>query len=237
MTDTSKIPPKAAKTETLGGTDMTFHPIDPATWERKEYFDHYWRDVRCGYGMTVSLDITPLRKAVRERGIPLYPALLYLTARVINDHREFRYAHDGAGVLGYYDWLHPAYTVFHKEDETFSNLWCEYDPLFPTFLENYRRVEGEFGGLPGFSPQGEHPGNTFPFSSIPWQRFTEFHLDFYGDGSYLTPIFTAGRYFEEGGRVLLPMAVQVHHAVCDGFHTCRLLSEMEGLAQHPEEWV
>lgn len=32
-----------------------------------------------------------------------------------------------------------------------------------------------------------------------------------------------------GGRVLLPLAVQVHHGVCDGFHTCRLVNELQQL--------
>ena len=32
-----------------------------------------------------------------------------------------------------------------------------------------------------------------------------------------------------GERVLLPLAVQVHHAVCDGFHLSRLIADVEAL--------
>ena len=43
------------------------------------------------------------------------------------------------------------------------------------------------------------------------------------------PIFTLGKYYEEDGKILLPLAVQVHHAVCDGFHICRFVNELQEL--------
>ena len=36
---------------------MHFTLIDPNTWERKEYFDHYFSKVPCTYSMTTRLDI------------------------------------------------------------------------------------------------------------------------------------------------------------------------------------
>lgn len=44
---------------------------------------------------------------------------------------------------------------------------------------------------------------------------------------YLRPIFTMGKYYEDDGRIILPLAVQVHHAVCDGYHLCRFLNELQ----------
>ena len=71
------------------------------------------------------------------------------------------------------------------------------------------------------------PQNTFSVSMIPWASFEGFHLDLQKGYGYLAPIFTMGKCREEGGRTLLPLAVQVHHAVCDGFHTCRLIDELQ----------
>ncbi len=31
----------------------------------------------------------------------------------------------------------------------------------------------------------------------------------------------------ENGKYLLPLAIQVHHAVCDGFHVCRFVNELQ----------
>ena len=46
---------------------------------------------------------------------------------------------------------------------------------------------------------------------------------------YLLPIFTFGKYYEEGGKYYIPLSIQVHHAVCDGFHVCRFLDELQDL--------
>ena len=53
---------------------------------------------------------------------------------------------------------------------------------------------------------------------VPWLSFTGFHLNRSGSGKYLLPIFTMGKFVEREGRRLLPLAVQVHHAACDGYH-------------------
>ena len=67
---------------------MQFEKIDRETWTRREYFEHYFGAVPCTYSMTVSLDITPLRRG----GYRLYPAMLYCLSRAVNARQEFRMA-------------------------------------------------------------------------------------------------------------------------------------------------
>ena len=64
---------------------------------------------------------------------------------------------------------------------------------------------------------------------IPWASFTGFNLNLQRGYDYLPPIFTMGRFQEEGGRTNLPLAIQVHHAVCDGFHLSRLVADIQAL--------
>lgn len=56
-----------------------------------------------------------------------------------------------------------------------------------------------------------------------------FNLNLAKGHAYTLPIFTLGKFFLEGERTLLPVALQVHHGVCDGFHTCRFLNELQAL--------
>ena len=72
---------------------MTFTPIDMETWHRKPYFLHYHKDIPCTYSITVSLDITVLKKT----GVSLYPALLYLLTKNLNHYEQFRTAFDEKG--------------------------------------------------------------------------------------------------------------------------------------------
>ena len=126
-----------------------FQLIDPEAWARREYFQHYFHEVPCFYSMTVKLDITRLRQS----GERLYPALLYLLSTLVNRHEEFRMALDGQGRLGVYDQMHPSYTVFHPDSETFSNLWTEYRPAYPEFRAAFEADMAAYGQRPAQSPQ------------------------------------------------------------------------------------
>ena len=201
---------------------MAFTLIDRAHWPRREYFDHYFDQVPCSYSMTTELDITPVRAAGRK----LYPALLHALSLVVNRHPEFRTALDREDRLGVYDQLHPSYTVFHPDTETFSVLWTPFSPDWDTFLASYQRDQALYGSVHRFTGKPDVPENCFSVSMLPWETFQGFHLHLQQGHRYLLPIFTLGRYRQDGPRQLLPLAVQVHHAVCDGFHLCRFLEEL-----------
>lgn len=73
------------------------------------------------------------------------------------------------------------------------------------------------------------PENTFPVSMIPWTTFEGFNLNLKNGYDYLLPIFTFGKYQQDNGKYYIPLSVQVHHAVCDGFHTSRFINELQEL--------
>ena len=202
---------------------MVFRQIDREHWARKEYFDHYFSQVPCTYSAVFRLNLTNLKK----QGQKLYPTMLYHIAAQVNSQEEFRTALDSEGRLGVYDQIHPCYTIFHKENSTFSNLWTEYTPNYEAFCEAYRKDMAQYGPNLGLEAKPNLPPNTFPVSMLPWASFEGFNLNLQKGYDYLLPIFTMGKYFEEGDKTLLPLAIQVHHAVCDGFHLCRFVCGLQ----------
>lgn len=132
-----------------------------------------------------------------------------------------------AGQLGIYDRLHPCYTVFHPEHETFSNRWTECDPDYGTFCVAYRRDMAQYGSNLGLEGKPDTPENTSPVSMLPWTGVHGFNLNLQKGYDFLLPILTMGKYQEETGRTLLPLAVQVHRGVCDGFHLCRFVNDWQ----------
>lgn len=204
-----------------------FKPIDRESWARKPYFDHYFSQIRCTYSITVNIDISGVMAFRRERRAKLYPLLIYALAKAVNNHEEFRTAFNDRGELGVWETLVPCYTVFHGETGSFSNLWTEWCDDLGAFLAGYDSDMERYGGSPEIYPKPDMPANTFPVSSLPWTTFTGFNLNIFADGSYLLPIFTYGKYFRQDGKYLIPLSVQVHHAVCDGFHVSRLINEIQ----------
>lgn len=206
---------------------MSFQIIDRQNWNRNPQFDHYHSTVPCTYSMTVKLDITKVIKSKQK----LYPTMLYALASIVNRHEEFRTSFDKDGNIGIFDVMFPCYTVFHKESETFSNIWTAYHDDYSCFLTAYNEDLNRYGAVDNISAKPDQPENTFPVSMIPWESFEGFNLNLQKGYNYLLPIFTIGRYYEENGTYYIPLAVQVHHAVCDGFHVCRFIGELRNLLQ------
>lgn len=202
---------------------MNFKKIDINNWKRKEYFEHYFSNVPCTYSMSIKLDISNIIK----NKMKLYPSMIYCISTIVNQHEEFRININPKGEIVLYDVLFPCYTIFHKNDETFSNIWTKYHTDYNDFLNEYEKDQIMFINNKGINAKPNTPENTFPISMIPWTSFDGFNLNLKNDYDYLLPIFTMGKYYHENDKIILPLSIQVHHAVCDGFHTCRFLNELQ----------
>lgn len=211
-------------------------PIDLAAWPRAEHFTHYLRTVPCTYAMTVEVDVTAFVGAVRAAGRRAYLTQVWALASVVNRHDEFRMTLTDDGAPATWPRVDPSFTVLDAARETFASLWVPFDPDPGAFHDAAARVVAAHAGSTRMFPQGSRPPHTFDVSSLPWTSFTGFTLDVGGPSGHLAPIFTLGRYVEREGRLLLPLAVQVHHAAADGFHTARLVEELRELLGDPS-WV
>lgn len=187
---------------------------------------------------TVLLDITALLKHIKEVGWKFYPTIIFLLSKVVNRHTEFRMAiKDNKLVI--WNEVHPSYTIFHNETETFSSLWSHYDGNIHHFQHVYAEDMARYGNNLSYWPKGESLENIFFVSAIPWVSFTSFNINVANMQNFFSPMFTIGKYYNQDGKVMLPLAVQVHHSVCDGFHVARLINELQEISdnilRHSEE--
>lgn len=199
---------------------MGFNLIDLEKWERKEYYLHFINEVRCTYSATVNLDITNLK------GQRLYPAMIWLLTQTVNLFPEFRTALTDEG-LGIYDKLNPSYTIFNSSKKTFSVIWTEFNADYIKFLKAYEEDLAKYSLSTNFAPKPQRPKNSFDVSMLPWFSFTAFDINVFDEGKYLLPIFTMGKFFDVGEKRMLPLAIQVHHAVCDGYHVGKFIETLQ----------
>lgn len=211
-------------------------PIDLSTWKRRETFAYYREQVPCTYAITVEIDVTELVVALRRSGRKTYLAQIWAIANAVNRHREFRMALTDDGAPATWPVVHPAFTVFNPGRETFAAVWSTYDADFAAFHDRTAEVLADAASATTMFPQGELPPDVFDVSSLPWTGFTGFSLQIDGGTRHLLPIFTIGRHFERDARTIMPLAVQVHHASADGFHTARLVGDIRRLVAEPD-WV
>ncbi|QMG41226.1 type A chloramphenicol O-acetyltransferase [Citrobacter freundii] len=215
-----------------------YTPVDLSCWARKEHFEVFQTFAQSTINQTVLLDITALLKHIKEVGWKFYPTIIFLLSKVVNRHTEFRMAiKDNELVI--WNEVHPSYTIFHNETETFSSLWSHYDGNIHHFQHVYAEDMARYGNNLSYWPKGESLENIFFVSAIPWVSFTSFNINVANMQNFFSPMFTIGKYYNQDGKVMLPLAIQVHHSVCDGFHVARLINELQEISDnilhHSEE--
>lgn len=117
---------------------LQFTPIDLRAWPRGETFYYFSQMAPTGYSLTVELDVTRLRAALKDKGYKFFPAYLWLVTKCLNEQPEFRLA-EADGQLGCYNVLTPLYANFHEDDHTFSLLWI-LPPFTPHTLRTRRNT-------------------------------------------------------------------------------------------------
>lgn len=196
------------------------------SWQRYALFRHFCDEVPCAITMQGRVEVTALREAAQDT-LPFTAAVLYCAAYIMNNRDEFRLTATRDGEPALWNEIHPAYTVFHEEDASYTAAFTRYTPdlhLFADrFVEDTARARSIRTAIPA-------PPNTFTASVLPWYAYDAVTLQ-YGPGAEipLSPMLILGRYQTADGRTLLPVTLSIHHAAADGFHVCRFFRELETL--------
>ena len=207
---------------------MTFNSIDLRTWPRAQVFTYFAKMAPTGYSLTVDMDVTAMRAALKAAGLRFFPAYLWLTTRCLCEQTEFRLA-EREGKLGYYDTLTPLYATFHEDDHTFSLMWTPYDEDFRRFHAAYLDNQRHYGGQHGVLAQADRlpPENAYTVSCVPWISFRHFAVHTDMSKPYYFPSVEAGRFEEREGRLMMPLSITCHHAAADGWHVQQFLTSCQ----------
>lgn len=198
-----------------------FIEIDYENWDRKEIFERFFGYT---YSLTADVDITEFLAAVRQKGYKFYPSMCYCIARMVNENRDYRYG-KANGKIGYWDSVDAHYTLMrtgtHLFTQTVTRFDRDFDVFYQAFLSDKEKAEkGNTLYYNDYSPLDTvhisiMPGLThkaLAFSKP--ARFTSYDQE----STSFIPFITMGKYREENGRMLLPVTVELHHAVNDGYH-------------------
>lgn len=214
-----------------------FHKIDFETWERKEHFKYYINLIKTNYNLTAELNISQLIEKVKEKKLKFFPTMLYCIIKAVNQNKEFRMDYDKEGNLGYWDYVVPSYTIFHDDDKTFSDIWSEYDENFEKFYKNIVEDIEKYKDIKGVKTKLGRGDNFCPISCIPWLSFTGCANDTYSETKTLFPVIAFGKYFKRDEMTMIPISVFVNHAVADGYHTCKLINDIQSIINDIENWI
>jgi len=121
-------------------------------------------------------------------------------------------------------------------NESFAYAYFDYHPDFDKFVSEAARavdiVRTESGPL-----KPTMRDDLIYFTTLPWFSFTSFaHARTKGRGKSI-PRIVFGKFTKENERLMLPISVEVHHALMDGLHVGRFLTRLEAALAEPELFV
>jgi chloramphenicol O-acetyltransferase type A len=203
--------------------------IDLDNYNRRGLFNSFKdRDIPY-FSTTCNIEIQDLKKFVKLRNISFFVSFSYIISVSVNRIPQLRHRIID-GELYEFKIVDPGYTVL-LDDETFSFCDSKFFEDFDTYYEYaIARIE-EVKNHPDHNNADKN--HMFFITSIPWFSFTSFVHPY--DKLYSSiPIITIGKYFEQGDSWLIPIAMQVHHGVVDGFHVGKYYDCLEKLCKNPE---
>lgn len=168
------------------------------------------------------------RKNSKDR---LSSSLVYLLAKVANDLPCFRRRIRDGEIIEH-DFIHPSFTVPTEGTDTFSFCETKFTHDFAEFMSRADLSMKKMLEDPCFEDEPGRDDYLF-MSALPWLAFTSVTHAMQYHPVDSVPRITWGKIHKQEGELVMPLAVQVHHALMDGVHLADYFKKVEELACNP----
>lgn len=206
--------------------------IDIESWPRKAQYKLFKQMDYPHFNICANVDITEMYSYVKANNISFFRAMIFLTSKIANNIKEFKYRMEDNKVVEY-DFIHPAFT-FLTQPEVFSFCNVEYIDDFQCFLDKVDEKIEQLNGKVDIEDESNRNDRVF-LTSMPWVSFTSVTHPINLSPSDSIPRIAWGKYFEENGKLKLPLSVQVNHALMDGLHVGRYFSLLQDSLDDPSK--
>jgi chloramphenicol O-acetyltransferase type A len=172
------------------------------------------------YSICSNIDITNFLSKVKEKDMSFYYAMIFAATWALNQTEEFKYRIQGGNVV-LHETIHPLFTDMQPGSDLFKMVTTQMTGDIESFVVAAKaKSEKQTDYFVRADVEGRDD-LTF-ITTIPWVSFTNLShtISFNKDDS--VPRLSWGKYFKDGEKILMPMAVQAHHSFVDGIHMGRL---------------
>ena len=197
---------------------MDYKVVDMNSYYRKDIFRHFSDDCKCSFAVTARVDVTELKAFSKETNTSFYLNFLYILSRTLNSREDYRFYWDYPNSeMRLYDRINPIQYVFHEDTETITVVYSEYHEDYKTFYDNAKADLDKGKATREYCLDEKARPNWFDASSLPWLSFDSMTVELPDGYLYFNPIVNWGRFREEKGRLLMPVAIRLNHASADGY--------------------
>jgi chloramphenicol O-acetyltransferase type A len=202
--------------------------LDIETWNRKEHFRFFSQCDEPLFGIVSEIDVTDGHRFCKENNIAFFLYYHFKSTIAVNQIEEFRYRIDGSQII-IYDTIHVTTTI-SRPDNTFAFAFIPFTDSFMEFCLSAKTEIEKIRNSDGLSiTENTSRSDVIHFSTVPWISFTgvTHARNFkYHDS---VPKITFGKYYPKNERLIMPVSINVHHGLMDGYHVGKYLQLLEQL--------
>lgn len=202
---------------------------------RRKHYEFFKGMNHPHFNVTAQVDISNFAIYSKENQLPFSLSLVYFLSRTANEIPEFRWRIRGEDVVEHKA-VHPSYTVSTESADVFSFCTVPYTSSYDNFILKAREIQQKMWEDPNL--EDEEGRDDFLFlSGLPWIRFTSMQHAMQEHPGDSVPRISWGKFYISENKTLLPVSVQVHHALVDGRHAGAYYELLEAQFASPHNWL
>ena len=202
--------------------------IDMENWSRREHYEFFSKMKSPFVGLTAEVDCTNAHRRAKEMGVSFYAYYLYLSVVATNRIEEMKYRIIDGEVYEL-DKIVAGSTAARK-DGTFAFIYIPTADSFEEFYKAFQKEIDEVNHSTGLRLNDDDVKyNHVRYSVLPWISFTAIMHPTNFISNDAVPRIVFGKYHPVDGRLMMPVSVEVHHGLMDGYHIARYFEEFQSL--------
>ena len=199
--------------------------IDLESWGRYQQYLFFKDFDSPFFNLCSELEVTKLKKFCKLKNQPFFISILYESLYIANSIKEFKLRLTDDGVVEYNS-IYAGSTVLNQ-DKNFNFCYFDYFEEFRQFSNNAKQIiNSAKSNSYKFQPRESEIG-LLHFSTMPWVSFTSItHARNFKNNDSI-PKIVFGKFYKKKKKWYLPISIEVHHALMDGYHVGKYLKLLQ----------
>ncbi|MCF2874424.1 MULTISPECIES: CatA-like O-acetyltransferase [unclassified Tenacibaculum] len=189
--------------------------LDIENWKRKQHFEHFRTLADPTFGLVADVEVSKAYQLAKEKGQSFFVKYLHACLIALNAVESFKYRIEEDGRVAIYDVINASATIA-RPDNTFGFSYIEFSENIEEFNRNFLEEKERIINSNNLFPPKYSPG-CIHCSALPWVSFSSHKEPFSGNKNDSVPQLAFGKIKKEHGKMLMPIAVNVNHALIDGY--------------------
>lgn len=207
------------------------HIIDINTWERKENYEFFLGFQNPTISITPEVECAGAKARAKAAGESFFLHYLYAVLRAVNEIPEFRFRIDAEGRVVYFDHVDMLTPIKVKENGRFFTIRLPWNTDFQTFYTTAKAIINDID--PNGNPYdmekvgGKDLLDVILLSATPDLYFTSLTCTQEHRHGSNYPLMNAGKAILKEGKLVMPIAMTIHHGFIDGHHLSLFYKKVE----------